>query len=62
MLTVERTVYDVLNELAPDYCGGYWHFYALSNGGFYMAPEQYYYLRDFAMGHAEAPKILRALD
>jgi Antirestriction protein len=107
MLTVERTVYDVLSELAADYCGGYWHFYELSNGGFYMAPdlqprricvagnnyddvlsadaagivaclftysrlssayasevlaEQYYCLRDFAMGHAEASKILRAVD
>lgn len=107
MLTVERAVYDVLNELAPDYCGGYWHFYELSNGGFYMAPdleplricvagndcddilsadaagvvaclftysrlssayasellaEQYYHLRDFAMEHAEASKILRAVD
>jgi Antirestriction protein len=38
MLTVERAVCDALDELAPEYHGGYWHFYELSNGGFYMAP------------------------
>ncbi len=25
-------------RLAAEYKGGYWDFYALSNGGFYMAP------------------------
>jgi hypothetical protein len=25
--------------MAEDYHGGYWHFYTLDNGGFYMAPE-----------------------
>ncbi|MCB1841848.1 MAG: antirestriction protein [Halioglobus sp.] len=25
--------------MAEAYTGGYWHFYVLSNGGFYMAPE-----------------------
>jgi hypothetical protein len=107
MLPVERAVYDALSELASGYRGGYWHFYELSNGGFYMAPdlqplricvagnacneilsadaagvvaclfaysrlssaydsevlaEHYYYLRDFAMEHNEASKILRTID
>ncbi len=39
MLTVESTVYGFMRALAKDYSGGYWHFYELSNGGFYMAPE-----------------------
>ena len=39
MLAVENTVYGWMHRLASDYSGGYWHFYDLSNGGFYMAPE-----------------------
>ena len=35
----EALVYDWMQALAPDYGGGYWEFYELSNGGFYMAPE-----------------------
>jgi hypothetical protein len=107
MLTVERAVCDALDELAPEYHGGYWQFYELSNGGFYMAPateslricvpgnhfddlfsadaagivaclfaygrlssvddsdamaEHYYWLRDFAVEHSEAGKILSAID
>ena len=38
-LTLEDAVYRWLGELSPDYAGGYWHFYELSSGGFYMAPE-----------------------
>ena len=36
MLIVERAVYDTLRKLASAYRGGYWHYYELSNGGFYM--------------------------
>lgn len=39
MLAVEDSVYYFMRQLAKDYSGGYWHFYELSNGGFYMAPE-----------------------
>jgi hypothetical protein len=39
MLAVEREIVLALKELAADYCGGHWHFYELSNGGFYMAPD-----------------------
>lgn len=36
---LENKVYDSAKELCPSYTGGYWHFYELSNGGFYMAPD-----------------------
>ena len=36
---VEPYAYTVAREMAPAYNGGYWHFYTLSNGGFYMAPD-----------------------
>ena len=35
---VEPTVYHLAGFLSPDYNGGYWHMYELSNGGFHMAP------------------------
>ena len=34
----EMLVYQWMGTLCPSYAGGYWHFYRLSNGGFYMAP------------------------
>ncbi len=34
----EHLVYDWMGRLCANYGGGYWHFYELSNGGFYMAP------------------------
>lgn len=39
MVTGEMLVYQAADELCPDYKGGYWLFYELSNGGFYMAPD-----------------------
>lgn len=39
LLTVENAIYAWLRELSGEYRGGYWHFYELSNGGFYMAPD-----------------------
>ncbi|HHJ1485764.1 TPA: antirestriction protein [Pseudomonas aeruginosa] len=38
MMVVEHAVMDAMGELASAYRGGYWEFYELSNGGFYMAP------------------------
>jgi Antirestriction protein len=35
---VEPFVFGIARSLSADYDGGYWEFYALSNGGFYMAP------------------------
>jgi len=39
MLMVENRIYAFRRQFSADYTGGYWHFYELSNGGFYMAPE-----------------------
>lgn len=38
-VTVEPMVYHFATQLAPAYNGGYWNFYQLSNGGFFMAPK-----------------------
>ena len=37
-LRLEPFVYSVTDSNASEYNGGYWEFYSLSNGGFYMAP------------------------
>ena len=37
-MTIEPTIYAFSERLSKDYKGGYWEFYTLSNGGFYMAP------------------------
>lgn len=44
MLTGEMLVYGWLRNLAPDYHGGYWHYFEIP-GGFYMAPAGYETLR-----------------
>lgn len=36
---VEKTVYAYMRHLCPEYGGGMWSYYELSNGGFYMVPE-----------------------
>lgn len=38
MIEFEARVFSNLEELSADYKGGFWHFYELSNQGFYMAP------------------------
>lgn len=38
-LRVEQSVYGVMDRLTKEYRGGYWEYYELSNGGFYMAPK-----------------------
>ena len=40
-LRLEPFIYGITSKLSDDYSGGYWHFYTLSNGGFYMAPDGY---------------------
>jgi len=110
VLKLEPAVFRFAEQLAaPEYNGGYWQFFALSNGGFYMAPrldtifnvscengyegklsadalgiaaclyafshlsfsesdfaatcaQQYHWLRDFMMEHAEVRAILGAID
>ena len=38
-MRLEPFIYWAKSQMAPDYKWGYWQFYALSNGGFYMAPD-----------------------
>lgn len=38
-LAIEPTIFSMASRLSKDYQGGYWNFYALSNGGFFMSPE-----------------------
>lgn len=38
VLQLEPTVFSMAERLAAAYHGAYWQFYAVSNGGFYMAP------------------------
>jgi len=40
MLRGEALVYGWLRQLCAEYSGGFWQFYRLSNGGFYLAPER----------------------
>lgn len=37
-LNIEPAIYSITSNIAAEYDGGYWEFYSLSNGGFYMAP------------------------
>lgn len=39
-LHLEPCIFGIASRLSSDYQGGYWEFYVLSNGGFYMAPVQ----------------------
>lgn len=38
-MRLEPVIYDITSSMATEYKGGYWEFYRLSNGGFYMAPD-----------------------
>src|SRR5271156_2639494 len=38
MLRVESAVYGAMRSFARSYGGGFWRYFNLSNGGFYMAP------------------------
>ena len=39
-LRLEPFIFDMAGSLSRDYTGGYWNMYELSNGGFYMAPDE----------------------
>lgn len=36
MLNFENRVYDLMGDMCDTYGGGFWEFYELSNGGFFM--------------------------
>ena len=37
-LRLEPVVFGITEKMATEYNGGYWSFFQLSNGGFYMSP------------------------
>ena len=37
-MRLEPAVYGLTENMSEDYSGGYWDFWELSNGGFYMSP------------------------
>lgn len=39
-LHFEHYVYSLMDRASNDYGGGFWTFFELSNGGFYMRPDQ----------------------
>ena len=38
-LRYEHLTYTFMEKACPDYNGGFWEFYSLSNDGFYIAPD-----------------------
>ena len=38
-LQLEPAIFNFADQLSSDYRAGYWEFYRLGNGGFYMAPD-----------------------
>jgi hypothetical protein len=38
-LILEPIIYGITKRMVETYRGGYWQFYTLDNGGFYLAPE-----------------------
>ena len=38
-VVLEHTIYDMLSMMSDDYDSGFWDYFRLSNGGFYMAPK-----------------------
>ena len=38
-IQLEPFIFSMSSQLSEDYGGGYWLFYTLDNGGFYMAPD-----------------------
>ena len=36
-INFEMAIYSLTDQFIKEYSGGYWEFYSLSNGGFYMA-------------------------
>ena len=39
-LQIEPVVYGIAEQMAVDYCGGWWAFFILDNGGFYFSPDE----------------------
>ncbi len=37
-MKLEPLIFNLTDHISDNYAGGYWDFYTLSNGGFYMSP------------------------
>ena len=37
-MKLEPLIFNLTDHISDNYAGGYWDFYILSNGGFYMSP------------------------
>lgn len=53
-LLLEPMIFAFAGKLAPEYDGGYWIRYTLSNGGFYMAPATDKYFKVISPNDYEA--------
>jgi hypothetical protein len=40
-IVLEDAIFSAMRSVAPDYEGGAWHSFTLSNGGYYMAPDAF---------------------
>jgi hypothetical protein len=54
-LAVERCIFGTMRSVCPDYDGGYWEFWELSNGGFFMALDKTdrYQVTEYANGFSD---------
>lgn len=57
MMRAEQSIYNTLRKLCFSYDGGYWHFYELSNHGFYLAPDMDELLPIYVEGNGYANQI-----
>lgn len=53
----EQETFCWAEALCPSYSGGYWEFYNLSNGGFFMAPDMGYSIEMFVSGNGFSGKL-----
>lgn len=60
-LRIEPVVYGITERMAPDYHGGYWDFWLLTNGGFYMSPASDQKFAVFCSNHWEGELSADAL-
>lgn len=55
-IVAESVIYNFAEKLIDNYCGGYWHFHALSNGGFYVSLDESELLKLEVNGNYFRPK------
>lgn len=53
----ESETFSWADSLCLNYSGGYWEFYSLNNGGFFMAPDMKYDVEIFVSGNGFSGKL-----